>query len=157
MTTNDLIERLASELKPVSRKAVLRRIGIGLGISSVASAILMWSWLGMPAGLLSLDAGSATMGHIDSTDRNAWTYLQDVATTEGGALFVSADGLLTMHSRARTFGVATSVDLAVDAAVIDPSTRLVHSTADVVNDITVTRSGGAVARVVDSASVAEYG
>lgn len=117
----------------------------------------VWSWLGMPAGLLSLDAGSATMGHIDSTDRNAWTYLQDVATTEGGALFVSADGLLTMHSRARTFGVATSVDLAVDAAVIDPSTRLVHSTADVVNDITVTRSGGAVARVVDSASVAEYG
>jgi len=117
----------------------------------------VWSWLGMPAGLLSLDAGSATMGHIDSTDRNAWTYLQDVATTEGGALFVSADGLLTMHSRARTFGVATSVDLAVDAAVIDPSTRLVHSMADVANDITVTRSGGAVARVVDSASVAEYG
>ena len=52
MTTNDLIERLASELKPVSRKAVLRRIGIGLGISSVASAILMWSWLGMRPDLM---------------------------------------------------------------------------------------------------------
>ncbi|MGN8023246.1 NrsF family protein [Phyllobacterium sp. 22229] len=52
MTTNDLIERLAGELKPVSRKAVLRRIGIGLGISSVASAILMWSWLGMRPDLM---------------------------------------------------------------------------------------------------------
>ncbi|MBA8900481.1 MULTISPECIES: DUF1109 domain-containing protein [unclassified Phyllobacterium] len=52
MTTNDLIERLASELKPVSRRAVIRRIGIGLGISAVASAILMWSWLGMRPDLM---------------------------------------------------------------------------------------------------------
>jgi len=117
----------------------------------------VWSWLGMPAELLDLDAGAATMGHIDPTGRDSWTYLQDVATTEGGILFVSSDGLLTLHSRTRSFDVGAAADVTVSAAVIDPSTRLVHSMADVVNDITVTRSGGAVARVVDSASVAEYG
>lgn len=117
----------------------------------------VWSWLGMPAELLDLDAGAATMGHIDPTGRDSWTYLQDVATTEGGILFVSSDGLLTLHSRTRSFDVGATADVTVSAAVIDPSTRLVHSMADVVNDITVTRSGGAVARVVDSASVAEYG
>lgn len=117
----------------------------------------VWSWLGMPAGLLSLDAGVATMGHIDPTGRDSWTYLQDVATTEGGILFVSSDGLLTLHSRTRSFDVGAAADVTVSAAVIDPSTRLVHSMADVVNDITVTRSGGAVARVVDEDSVAQYG
>ena len=117
----------------------------------------VWSWLGLPAELLDLDAGAATMGHIDPTGRDSWTYLQDVATTEGGILFVSSDGLLTLHSRTRSFDVGATADVTVSAAVIDPSTRLVHSMADVVNDITVTRSGGAVARVVDSASVAEYG
>jgi hypothetical protein len=117
----------------------------------------VWSWLGLPADLLDLDAGAATIGHIDSTDRGAWQYLQDVATTEGGILFVSTDGLLTMHNRGRSYDASATVDLTVDAAVVDPSTRLMHSLADVVNDMTVTRAGGAEARVVDEASVAEYG
>jgi hypothetical protein len=47
MTTNDLIARLTGELKPVSRTAVLQRVGTGLGISLVASAVLMVLWLGM--------------------------------------------------------------------------------------------------------------
>jgi hypothetical protein len=47
MTTNDLIARLTGELKPVSRTAVVQRVGTGLGISLVASAILMYLWLGM--------------------------------------------------------------------------------------------------------------
>jgi hypothetical protein len=47
MTTNDLIARLTGELKPVSRTAVIQRVGTGLGISLVASAVLMVLWLGM--------------------------------------------------------------------------------------------------------------
>jgi hypothetical protein len=47
MTTNDLIARLTSDLKPVSPTAVLQRVGIGLGVSLVASSLLMLSWLGM--------------------------------------------------------------------------------------------------------------
>ncbi|QND53880.1 DUF1109 family protein [Phyllobacterium sp. 628] len=47
MTTNDLIDRLTGELKPVSRAAVAKRIGIGMGVGFVASAVLMMSWLGM--------------------------------------------------------------------------------------------------------------
>jgi hypothetical protein len=47
MTTNDLIARLTGELKPVPRTAVIQRVGTGLGISLVASAILMLLWLEM--------------------------------------------------------------------------------------------------------------
>jgi hypothetical protein len=47
MMTNDLIARLTGKLKPVSRLAVIRRVATGLGISFVASAILMYLWLGM--------------------------------------------------------------------------------------------------------------
>lgn len=47
MTTNDLIARLTTELKPVSQTAVLQRVGTGLGISLVASALLMYFWFGL--------------------------------------------------------------------------------------------------------------
>jgi hypothetical protein len=47
MTTNDLIACLTGELKPVPRTAVLRRVGLGLGISLVASALLMYFWFGL--------------------------------------------------------------------------------------------------------------
>jgi hypothetical protein len=47
MTTNDLIARLTGELKPVSRTAVLQRVGTGLGISLIASALLMYFWFGL--------------------------------------------------------------------------------------------------------------
>ncbi|CAN7319094.1 DUF1109 domain-containing protein [Phyllobacterium sp. LjRoot231] len=45
--SEDLIARLTGELKPVSRMAVLKRVGVGLGISLVVSAVLMYFWLGM--------------------------------------------------------------------------------------------------------------
>ena len=47
MTTDDLIARLTGELKPVSRLTVLKRVGTGLGIGLVVSAVLMYFWLGM--------------------------------------------------------------------------------------------------------------
>jgi hypothetical protein len=47
MTTDDLIARLTGELKPVSRLAVFKRVGIGLGLSLVVSSVLMYFWLGM--------------------------------------------------------------------------------------------------------------
>ena len=115
------------------------------------------SWVGIPAGLLDLDVGVATIGSPDSTDRSAWDYMQDVATTEGGILFVSTDGRLTLYSRSRLSDVGAAVDVSVPADVVDPSTRLVHSLSGVVNDLTVTRTGGASARVVDAASVSAYG
>ena len=47
MMTNDLIARLTGELKPVSRLAVIRRVADRPRHQPVASALLMWLWLGM--------------------------------------------------------------------------------------------------------------
>lgn len=115
------------------------------------------SWLGMPAGLQSLDVGQATIAHVDPTGRGAWDYMQDVATTEAGLLFASTDGKVTFYSRSRSYAVGAAVDVAVTAELISPDTRIVNNLAEVVNDVTVTRAGGAAVRVLDAASQSTYG
>jgi hypothetical protein len=46
MTTADLIERLAADLKPVSRGLLARRLALSLGAGAALSAAIMLSWLG---------------------------------------------------------------------------------------------------------------
>ncbi|MGH6859068.1 MAG: NrsF family protein [Phyllobacterium sp.] len=58
MTTDDLIARLAGDLKPVSPGAVIGRVVLGLGLGLAASSILMLAWLGMRPDLM---AATGTM------------------------------------------------------------------------------------------------
>jgi hypothetical protein len=46
MTTNDLIDRLVTELTPAARGSVLRRIAVGVAVGLAASAALMLTLLG---------------------------------------------------------------------------------------------------------------
>lgn len=46
MTTEDLIARLAQDSRPVRPDAVLRRLGVGVGIGALISAVLVVLWLG---------------------------------------------------------------------------------------------------------------
>ena len=115
------------------------------------------SWIELPSALLDLDAGDTTIGHVDSTGKAPWGYMQDVADTEAGVLFIGTTGLVTLHNRTRGYGSSAAVDVSVSAEVIDPGVRLSSGIAGVVNDITVSRPGGATVRVVDSVSVSTYG
>mgnify|MGYP005612753853 FL=1 len=115
------------------------------------------SWIDFPAALMNLDVGDTTIGHVDSTGKSPWSYMQDVADTEAGVLFIDTTGVLTLHNRTRGYDSAAAVDVSVSAEVIDPDVRLASGIAGVVNDITVSRSGGASVRVVDAASVSTYG
>jgi hypothetical protein len=47
MQTDDLIESLSADLRPVRRGAAAVRIALGLGLGAAASAILMLTWLGV--------------------------------------------------------------------------------------------------------------
>ena len=115
------------------------------------------SWIDFPAALMNLDVGDTTIGHVDSTGKSPWSYMQGVADTEAGVLFIDTTGVLTLHNRTRGYDSAAAVDVSVSAEVIDPDVRLASGIAGVVNDITVSRSGGASVRVVDAASVSAYG
>src|SRR4051794_10129448 len=44
--TDDLIQSLSAELKPVGRGAAARRIALGLGAGAVVSAAIMLVWIG---------------------------------------------------------------------------------------------------------------
>ena len=46
MATNDLIERLVADLRPIAPGTVLRRIAVGAGVGLAASAVLMLVLLG---------------------------------------------------------------------------------------------------------------
>lgn len=114
------------------------------------------SWVGIPTGLQALDAGQSTIAHVESTGLNAWDYMQQVATTEAGLLFVSTDGMLTFYDRSHSYDVAAAVAVSVDAELVGPDTRISKGMADVANDVTVDRTGGATARVTDATSIGRY-
>lgn len=115
------------------------------------------SWINFPAALMNLDVGDSTIGHVDSTGKSPWSYMQDVAETEAGVLFIDTAGVLTLHNRTRGYDSAAPVDVSVSAEAIDPDVRLSSGVAGVVNDLTVSRSGGASVRVVDESSISSYG
>jgi len=47
MKTDDLIQSLAADLKPVGRGAASRRIALGLGLGAAVSVVLMVLWIGV--------------------------------------------------------------------------------------------------------------
>ncbi|HEY1179929.1 MAG TPA: carbohydrate binding domain-containing protein [Phytomonospora sp.] len=114
------------------------------------------TWVGLPAARLNLDVGSAKVAHIDPTGLSPLDYLRKVETAEGGNLFADSDGRLTFHNRARSY-TPRAVDLTLPAASLGEGTRLVKNLAQVVNDVTGSRTGGALVRQVDAASQAAYG
>ena len=52
MTTNDLIARLTSELRPISPTAALQRVCVGLCAGFAVSTVLMLLWLGLRPDLM---------------------------------------------------------------------------------------------------------
>ncbi len=59
MKTDELIDRLAGELAPVSRVAVPRTLALGLGAGAAVSFVAMWLWLGIRPDLASAADTSA--------------------------------------------------------------------------------------------------
>ncbi len=67
MATDDLIARLALDLKPVSRSSVAKRLAIGLGLGFAASWLLMVWWLGMRPDLMDAAATMPFWGKLAYT------------------------------------------------------------------------------------------
>lgn len=110
---------------------------------------------GIPAAEVNAEAGSTTVGHIDTTDQNVVDLLRTIERTEAGVMFDARDGTLTMHNRAHRYATTAVVTLDMDKDEVgaDYSPRLDASA--LFNDISVT--GATSAHLKDDASIEANG
>lgn len=115
--------------------------------------------LDYPATLRDIDAGDSTLQADPGTQRKALDALELVKKSEFGELFLDAEGRVTFNSRSHvTSSLASPVyDFADDGTGIAFQSAVVAlDDSLVVNDVTVTRSGGSAQNVFDQDSIDKY-
>lgn len=110
-------------------------------------------WAGVTS--TAFDAGSSLMDGHPATDQSPLAAFKQVAFSEAGLFFISGDDAATFHGRARRqFPPAVSITFTADQVGSD-----LQFTMDdqlLINDVSVSRSGQTVTRVVDQASIDEH-
>ena len=104
-----------------------------------------------------IDAGRASLGAQPITaNENALNYLQQVASSDPGLLFISKSGSVTFDDRSTT---PTSESLVVLGGTGIPvqGIQVVYGTENLYNEIVLGRNGGGTATAQDAASVESYG
>jgi hypothetical protein len=115
--------------------------------------------IGWPASMRDIDTGQTTVQADPATQRTALSALQTVATTEFGAIYMGADGKAVFQDRAVTAGSigGTAKVFSDDGSGIGYNNVLwVFDDTQIYNLATITRTGGSVQTVSDSASIAQY-
>ena len=115
--------------------------------------------IGWPNSMRDIDTGLTTVQADPATQRTALSALQTVATTEYGAIYIGADGKVVFQDRALTTasigGIPTVFnDNGSDIGYFD--VKWVLDDSQVYNKATITREGGSVQTVTDTASVEKY-
>jgi hypothetical protein len=115
-------------------------------------------WVGLPAGDRALDVGDKLMGPQATAGKQPLEVMVEAARVEQGVLFVDGAGRLTFHRLSRRYN-RTSPDLTLDCAAGHVSVPLPLPGDDfgVVNDMEVTRPGGATQRARNLISIDDYG
>ena len=112
-----------------------------------------------PSGLRDIDAGDTTLQADPGTSRNALEALRTVEDSELGGFYVDAEGRATFLSRNVITASLGSIlyDFADDGTGIAFQAATVNYDADIlINDVTVTRSGGTAQNVFDQDSIDTY-
>jgi hypothetical protein len=117
--------------------------------------------VGWPSALRDLDSGEVLLGPADLDGMNALAYLRLVAQSEGGRLFMSADGKVTFHDAARiradTAASVTFSDDGSDNPYIYGSLKYTDSDRWVRNHAVIQRKYGLPQTVADATSIEAYG
>jgi hypothetical protein len=127
--------------------------------SARVSAILDRPEVSFSTALRNIETGVATCGTVAYEDAtNALTALQDVATAEGGRLFVNRSGAVEFDARIESsFGTAVA-SFGGTAGVPIQSLANQYGAETVLNRVTVQIDGGTASSVASgTASQAEYG
>lgn len=115
--------------------------------------------IGWPASMRDIDTGQTLVQNDPATQRTALAALQTCATTEYGAIYMSGDGKAVFQDRSVTAGSigGTATVFSDDGTGIGYNDVLwVFDDTQIYNLATITRTGGSVQTVSDSASIAQY-
>jgi len=115
--------------------------------------------IGWPASMRDIDTGLTTVQDDPATQRTALQALQTVATTEYGAIYMGADGKAVFQDRT----VTTASVAGIPKVFADDGTGIgyfdvkwVFDDTQIYNKATITRLGGSVQTVSDSASINQF-
>lgn len=121
------------------------------------NAVLDRSEVNWPSTLRDIDAGAIDMGTVTvAEETNALGYLQNVAQSDPGQVFITGAGKFAFRDRRRAPLSAGLVEFGGSGISFD-SIQIMYGSELLFNDVTVTREGGATAIAQNSASINNYG
>lgn len=110
-----------------------------------------------PDNLRSIDTGSATVSDYPiAADTNVLNYLQKVAASEPGNLFIGKNGYITFQDRTKSPTSASLVEFG-GTAIPFQNLEVVYGSENLYNEVVVSRAGGGTATATDTDSIGEYG
>ena len=121
-----------------------------------------WQRINRLAGLDAADYGSSgssldpvpTMGEQPTAGKAYLDATQECADVEDGVSFLDRTGVMRFHKRGKRINAA--VGLTLLPTDVDHDLDVTSDTARMVNDVSVTRTGGATQRITNALSVAYY-
>ena len=121
------------------------------------NAILSAPGVEWATGLREVDTGESTLSTADiAANTNALNYLQKVAATEAGNLFIGKTGKVVFQDRTKA-PTSDSLVLLGNGGIPFQNLEVVFGSENLYNEITVSREGGGTATAQDNDSISEYG
>jgi hypothetical protein len=121
------------------------------------TAILDTTGVEWPVALREIDTGVAVLSNFEiPASTTALTYLQTVASTEPGNLFIGKSGKVVFQDRTKAPTSESLVSFG-DGGIPFQNLEIVYGSENLYNEITVTREGGGTATAQDQDSMDEYG
>jgi hypothetical protein len=115
--------------------------------------------IGWPNSMRDIDTGLTTLQDDPGTQRTALGALQTVATTEYGAIYMGSDGKVVFQDRTVTtasIGSTPTVFKDDGTGIGYFDVKWVFDDTQIYNKATITRTGGSVQTVSDTASIEKY-
>ena len=126
--------------------------GPGTRLGALASA------LSLPTGAVLASSGyTSTLGPADWNAKSGTQLLVDLATAEGGTLYVNGAGQIVLISRHYRENASAQYNVGEGNVYTYNHLTLDFDSTHVVNDVTINQPGGVTAHVTNSTSIGVYG
>lgn len=155
---NSIAEAIASDATGLLAKKTLASTTPAIQFSGARiNTILNSATVGWAADLRAIDTGSAELSDYPIEDGvNALNYLQQVAKTEPGNLFIGKAGKVVFQDRS-VAPTSSSLVYLGGTGIPFANLEVVYGSENLYNEISLSRLGGGTVTVTDSDSIGEYG
>jgi hypothetical protein len=121
------------------------------------SSVLDTAGVNWPNDLRQIDVGQAILSDFEiPQSTNALTYLQSIATTEAGNLFIGKTGKVVFQDRRKAASSESLVSFGTGGVPFQ-NLEIVYGSENLFNEIVISREGGGTATARDQNSIDEYG